>query len=246
MSELQMELQQKEPGLWELNDGLCRSFLIEGREKALLWDTGMGAFDIRKEVRTLTDKPLEVVLSHGHWDHLGGLLQFGRVWLHPDDEELMCKSHRERHNGDPRGRVQLCFLTAGQVFDLGGKTLEIVPIPGHSEGSVALLNRAEGYALTGDTFQDRQIILFGENSDICHYQQTLRYFLALKKDIHRLYPSHCPMLEMDQLEKIEQVVQSYFAHPERAERSYLQIPGRATWINRYEQDGMELLLRADK
>ena len=59
--------------------------LIIGEEKALLIDTGYGFGDLAGFVRTLTDKPLEVVLTHGHTDHCGGNSQFPMVYMNMMD-----------------------------------------------------------------------------------------------------------------------------------------------------------------
>lgn len=59
--------------------------LIIGEEKALLIDTGYGFGDLAGFVRTLTDKPLEVVLTHGHTDHCGGNSQFPIVYMNMMD-----------------------------------------------------------------------------------------------------------------------------------------------------------------
>ena len=50
--------------------------LFVGEEKALLWDTGYGFGDLRMTVKSITDKPLLVVNSHGHLDHVNGNYQF--------------------------------------------------------------------------------------------------------------------------------------------------------------------------
>ena len=53
--------------------GLNAMFLLVGEEKALLIDTGTGVFDLPLLLKTLTDKPVQVVLTHGHPDHAGAI-----------------------------------------------------------------------------------------------------------------------------------------------------------------------------
>src|SRR6476469_4887802 len=48
------------------------SYLIVGTKQALLFDTGMGIADIHKVVRQLTSRPVVVLNSHTHNDHVGG------------------------------------------------------------------------------------------------------------------------------------------------------------------------------
>ena len=50
----------------------CCGNLVIGKERALLFDLGIGADDFGAAARTLTDLPLTVILSHGHIDHIGG------------------------------------------------------------------------------------------------------------------------------------------------------------------------------
>ena len=64
---------QFKPGTYELDEFDCASiFLLVGTEKAMLIDTGIGIGDLLGAVRQLTDKPLVVVMSHGHGDYTGG------------------------------------------------------------------------------------------------------------------------------------------------------------------------------
>lgn len=60
--------------------GLNAMFLIVGEEKALLIDTGTGVCDLPATLRYLTDKPVQVVLTHGHPDHAGAIGWFDEVW----------------------------------------------------------------------------------------------------------------------------------------------------------------------
>ena len=77
---------QFEKGTWEIDEFDCASiFLLEGTEKAMLIDCGMGIGDLRGAVEMITDKPLIVVISHGHIDHTGNARQFDEIWIHPKD-----------------------------------------------------------------------------------------------------------------------------------------------------------------
>lgn len=60
-------------------------YLVAGEEKAVLIDTGMGFPGLRQLVERLTDKPVIVLNTHGHLDHIGGNDEFGCIYLHPDD-----------------------------------------------------------------------------------------------------------------------------------------------------------------
>jgi len=58
--------------------GVCMT-LLAGSEKAILVDTGYGIEDVGRFVRTLTDKPLQVILTHGHHDHMLGARWFAET-----------------------------------------------------------------------------------------------------------------------------------------------------------------------
>ena len=65
--------------------GLQAPSLIVGRDRALLLDTGLGNFDMMEIVRRITDKPVMLVLTHAHSDHMGGIGQFQEIYIHPAD-----------------------------------------------------------------------------------------------------------------------------------------------------------------
>ena len=143
------------PGMWRITSPECvYEELMIGTEKALLLDTGWGTGRLKKVVREITDKPLIVVNSHGHIDHVNGNMQFDEpIYIHPADVEL-CKAHssrqmrqmiasaaekltplEEKFNQEAflsGGIGKLTLLEEGKVFDLGGKTLEVIALPGHT------------------------------------------------------------------------------------------------------------------
>jgi glyoxylase-like metal-dependent hydrolase (beta-lactamase superfamily II) len=72
------------PGLWLISEpGHVQSYLVEGANRAILIDTGTGIAPIAPVVRRLTTKPIEVVLTHNHFDHIGGNADFDQIAIHP-------------------------------------------------------------------------------------------------------------------------------------------------------------------
>ncbi len=86
---------------WEIDEFDCASmFLLEGTEKAMLIDCGMGIGDLRGAVEMITDKPLIVVITHGHIDHTGNACQFDEIWIHPEDQWAPIPQDIERRRWD--------------------------------------------------------------------------------------------------------------------------------------------------
>ena len=148
------------PGTYRIENSGVHTDLLVGEHHALLFDTGYGFEDLHALVRRITDLPLYVVNSHGHVDHAAGNWQFNEVFIHPADVPVCVE-----HNG-PRMRMaeldqaelpegfcleeylshgcgRLRPVGEGDVFDLGGKTLEVVELPGHTAGSIGLFWREE-------------------------------------------------------------------------------------------------------
>lgn len=94
---------QIDKGTWEIDEfDIASMFLLEGSEKAMLIDTGMGVGDLRGAVEMITDKPLVVVHTHGHIDHTGNARQFEEIWLHPADRGFPIPDAlaRRRHDAE--------------------------------------------------------------------------------------------------------------------------------------------------
>ena len=60
-------------------------YLLNGRERSLLIDTGLGISNIFDEVVKLTDKPITAVATHIHWDHIGGHKYFPDFYAHAEE-----------------------------------------------------------------------------------------------------------------------------------------------------------------
>ena len=85
---LEHSVTQIAPNLYCISEFyLVNAFLLVGEEKAVLFDTGCGIGTIREICERITEKPITVMLTHGHFDHSGGLYQFTDcdVYMHPAD-----------------------------------------------------------------------------------------------------------------------------------------------------------------
>jgi len=161
------------PWLYAIHDpGDVYIYLILGDEAAVVYDTGYGIAPIMPVVREITDLPVTCVLGHGHIDHANGAYQFDEAWIYEEDLEL-CLRHtgkkakvraleglKEKGVSLPEDFDQEAYIVSGagslkkmdigQVFELGGKSLEVVKMEGHTHGSVGLLVRQERVLLTSD------------------------------------------------------------------------------------------------
>ena len=188
------------------------SYLIIGANTALLFDSGNGIGDIKAIVDQLTDKPIQVLNSHSHFDHIGGNYQFENV-LSPStkfsianskgDEsqsvkmeasaDALCKDlpagvTEDNHHIEPYSIT--AQVSDGDIIDLGDRKLEVLFIPGHTDDSVALLDRDAGLLWTGDSFYEGPIWLFFPETDLAAYEQSLARLVALVPDLNALLPAH--------------------------------------------------------
>ena len=161
--------------------GLSAMYVVIGTERALLIDTGCGLTDLPAMMEKLTDKPYDVVLTHGHLDHVGGIGCFSKVYLHHDDWEMARNLDFERLRGycDSLGNMggyeaydynrdmvreftefpEFLDIEDGQVFDLGGRKLTVYLIPGHTKGGLVLLDDQSRILFSGDCANVNTLVL---------------------------------------------------------------------------------------
>jgi glyoxylase-like metal-dependent hydrolase (beta-lactamase superfamily II) len=208
------DVREAEPGIFIIEEPLhverVKSYLVVGDDRAALIDTGMGVANIREVVGTLTDKPVTVLLSHAHWDHVGGNSLFDRILIHPAEaDELLGGFSNDRlrkwfapeqlTGPLPAGvSVETMVippseatgsLVHGQVVDLGGRQLEVLHCPGHSPGGVVFLDRANRVLFSTDLAYRGFLYAYqGRSLDI--YLDSLRRLAGLAPDVSVVYPSH--------------------------------------------------------
>ena len=176
------------PKTWLVSEyKLVNTYLVEGTERAILIDGGAGLGDLAADVRALTDKPIDVVVTHGDGDHTAAAGCFGKAYMHPLDKN---RGEMFKAMGDTRAMAKFMVTTRGpvrnpetpveellalvpaeplpdpvyeyveegHVFDLGGRTLEVILTPGHSDGSICLLDKENRLLFTGDACNDRLLV----------------------------------------------------------------------------------------
>lgn len=162
---------------YEINEFDCASmFLVVGRERALLIDTGIGLGDLAAFVRTITPLPLDVLLTHNHRDHVGNAPRFARVHMSAIDmrmgpmlrpattaESRLQYAHHTRSLHPERdcpwtdadmqpfdAEPEVVPIGDGHVFDLGGRRVTCVHTPGHTSGSLSAIDSQTGALFCGD------------------------------------------------------------------------------------------------
>ena len=175
---------------------------LRGRDADLLVDTGMGICPLAPQIETPQGKPLLVVATHIHLDHVGSLHEF--AWrAGPKMSAAQFESMDEAATyaymfHDLEGAVSILpapgwkaadykipsapltrTLDEGDVVDLGDRQLRVLHLPGHSPDSIALFDEADGLFFSGDAIYDDTLIDTLPDSDRAAYASTMRRLLDL-------------------------------------------------------------------
>ena len=173
--------------VWAIEQGFVRCFLITGTERALLFDSGAEPCDMRGLLRSVTDREVVLVQSHGDGDHTANSGLFSAILAHPAETDVICRFR-------PELKDRLRPVKEGDSFDLGGFDLEVVEAPGHTPGSICLLDRVHRVLFSGDTISREPVFLFGPHRNIGQFRKTLDKLRTLE-GYDTVYPCHgaCPV-----------------------------------------------------
>ncbi len=181
------------------------SYLIVGDTNAIMFDAGsgerpVGSRSMREVAERYTgDKPISLILSHFHYDHIADAAAFDGVTLidRPDirgtiKEGIYTISPLESHGMDWRPLKVAHLVADGEVLDLGGRTVEVFNVPGHTTESVVLLDRKRNQVFTGD-FVYRHlggIIAFATGADLAAYKANSARLLQLTNVDTQFFGAH--------------------------------------------------------
>lgn len=194
--------------------------LVVGEQDTLLWDTGMGLYDVAECVAPYVRGKLHVVLSHGHYDHACGLHYFKEVFVHPDDIPLcrrsVGKASRERvlRNAKACGCLDDSFdayqymnTTTKPIkpltklkLDLGGLEVQFRQTPGHTIGSLIAYIPRHKLLLTGDMWNPHTWLFFPESQPLAVYTQSMQSMRDILAE-HVLCPHDPALRTMERLRR---------------------------------------------
>lgn len=166
---------------WRFEDEGVRFFLLCGLERAALVDSGMNTPDARKLAEGLTDLPVILINTHADRDHISGNAAFDEIYMSSEEED------NYRHNN---GTGTIIPVQEGDVIELGGRALRIIDIPGHTPGSIAILDEKYRVLIAGDSIQDGKIFMFGPYRDLDRYIDSLTHLLEYDGQFDEIYAMH--------------------------------------------------------
>jgi glyoxylase-like metal-dependent hydrolase (beta-lactamase superfamily II) len=165
------DLRSPRPGLWLVESAVedfdVRAVVVAGRERAVVWDTLARPADMAGVAQLVGELPITVVYSHGDWDHVWGTAGLARppreIVAHQDclprfAAELPA-ALEEKRAAAPGEFDEVVLLPPTRAvggrerLDLGGLTLELLPLPGHTPDSLVGFIPGWGVLLAGDTVE---------------------------------------------------------------------------------------------
>ena len=183
-------------------------YLLNGKSRSLLIDTGLGISNICDAVQPLTDKPVTAIATHIHWDHIGGHSHFPDFYAHAaelnwlngefplplETIKEMVVDRCDLPDGFDVNRYAFFqgtptkVLTNHEIIDLGGREIEVLHTPGHSPGHLCFWEKERGYLFTGDLVYKDVLFAYYPSTDPEAYLASLEELAALP--VKKVFPAH--------------------------------------------------------
>ena len=173
----------------------CNVWHIRGRDGDMLVDSGMGVVSLRAWVPIVTERPLQAVASHTHFDHIGCHHEFACRLCHEAEAHLLANPTRANTYADkyvtdaifttlpPQPYFSTAYavksapatrlLHDGDIVDLGDRHFEVIHTPGHSPGGIALWEAATNILFSGDIVYDGELIEGTTPQEAADYHRSM-------------------------------------------------------------------------
>jgi glyoxylase-like metal-dependent hydrolase (beta-lactamase superfamily II) len=206
----------------------CNVWHVRGRDRDLLVDSGMGVVGLVEQLPWLREREVLAVASHAYFDHVGNHHQFTERLCHRAEAHILAQPRGDWNLADrfaviemferlpPGGYAQADYhvvpspatrlVEAGDVIDLGDRVFEVLHVPGHSPGSIALWERATGVLFSGDAVYDGPLVDDAYHSDREAYVETMLRLRELPVSV--VHGGHFPSFGR---ERYRQLIDEYVA-----------------------------------
>lgn len=184
-------------------------YLLIGKDKSLLIDSGLGVGNVFNVVNGLTDLPIEVVTTHVHWDHIGGHKYFKNIAVYEAEKEWLNNSFPLPHNvviesllkepcefpenfsidgykvyqGTP-SRI----LYNNDIIDLGNRYVQVIHTPGHSPGHICLYEKERKHLYSGDLIYEGTLDAFYPSTNPYEFKMSIKR--VQKLETKQILPGH--------------------------------------------------------
>lgn len=193
----------------------CNIWHVRGRDRDMMVDSGMGVVSLRQWVPLVSERALDAVASHTHFDHIGCQHEFACRLCHAAEAELMAAPTRENTMADiyvtdamfhtlPPEPYQSATYTVQSapatrllhdrdIIDLGDRHFEVIHTPGHSPGGIALWEAATGILFSGDILYDGELVEQNYHSNAADYYASMTRLYDLPVRI--VHAGHFPSFD---------------------------------------------------
>ncbi|MDW4551370.1 MBL fold metallo-hydrolase [Defluviimonas sp. D31] len=173
----------------------CNLWHVRGRDGDMLVDSGMGVVSLRERVALVTERPVQAVASHTHFDHIGCHHEFDCRLCHAAEADILADPNRATTLADPYVTDEIFtrlppepytsasysvtsapatrLLADGDIVDLGDRHFEVIHTPGHSPGGIALWEAKTGILFSGDIVYDGDLIEDTYHANASDYYRSM-------------------------------------------------------------------------
>ncbi len=200
----------------------CNIWHVRGRDRDMLVDSGMGVVSLRQWVPLVSGRPLDAVTSHTHYDHIGCHHEFDCRLCHPAEADILAHPTRENTLVDPyvsddifdalpdgpysstsysiKAAPATRLLEDGDIVDLGDRHFEVLHVPGHSPGGIALWEEKTGILIAGDAVYDGPLLADSYHANMSDYILSMERLLRLP--VRTVHGGHFPSFSGKKLQEI--------------------------------------------
>lgn len=204
-------LNEIKDGVWFISDKTgANCYLIEGETYSLLIDTGWGLGNLKELVDSIISLPVKVVFTHGHPDHVNGAFQFSDLYITPEDEKLMDMFYVKETRQEIINRFKEILssdfstdnwinaqitnpspISDGYIFDLGNRQLKVIKCPGHTAGSICILDTKDEILFSGDTLLAKPVLMNLETSlGLNTYLKSIKHINSFADEFNIILSGH--------------------------------------------------------